>query len=535
MPSARSYFNTALYRKHLTRYWPIWALYTLIWFFILPVYLILRANADYNSMSTTAERFADLSILQTLTGAGLFMPVVMGVLTAMAIWSYLYNNRAAGLIHALPIRREGLFFTGFLAGLTFFLIPNILIFLLTLGAEALAGAVNLGALALWFCGESMLCLFFFCFATLCAFVAGNILALPFFYFVFNGLVIGILALVENALHNFVYGFNGLTGIWDVAKGLTPLYCIYDVLKVSYQYENGVFGNIRLHGMPALAAYAAIGLALAALALHLYRRHQVEKAGEVVTAGRLRPVFKYGVAFCGALAFGTLLYEVFRDAFGYSAWGMLGFLLLCGFLSYLAAEMLLQKSFRVLGKSWKGCAVFLAVLVILTAAVEFDVTGYEKRVPDAAQVELVTVSNIGSMPYDSGRNSAIDAADAALIARVVSLHGSAVGNKEAVEAGLRGYSGAYKSAAVTGGVSVQTMNRVGFELTYTLKNGRILTRSYSIPVTAELLEDPASPGPAAGSPQPQGGSCPRLLPRHRFRRRFYRRYRLLLRCVCRRKL
>ncbi len=230
----------------------------------------------------------------------------------------------------------------------------------------------------------MLCLFFFCFATLCAFITGHILALPVLYAIFNGLALGILALIDNVLYHFVYGFTQNAGAWNAVKWLSPLYCIFDKLKVSYRWEDQAMVDIRLNGMPVLLAYAVAGLLLAGVALLLYRRHHAENAGEVITVAWLRPVFKYGVAFCGALAFGSLLFEIFSDSLRENVLGLMGFLLLCGFLSYLAAEMLLQKSFRVLRKSWKGCVCFLAVLVVLTAVMELDVTGYENVCPSWAR-------------------------------------------------------------------------------------------------------------------------------------------------------
>jgi len=492
MPSVRSYFNPTLYRKHLTRYWPIWALYTIIWFFVLPINLILNSSTDYPGVRDIAGEFANRTVLRMLPEYGIAMAVSFGLLAAMAIWSYLYNNRAAGLIHALPIRREGLFFTGFLAGATFFVVPNALIFLLTLGAEAMAGTVNLGALALWFAVQTMYCIFFFCFATFFCFVTGHILVLPAFFFIFNFLAVGILNLVDSVLHNFVYGFAGLTGAWPVAEWLSPLYGIASAMTVSYERVDGVITHVALEGVQTMVIYTIAGLVLAALALLIYRRHQVEQAGEVVTARWLRPVFKYGVAFCGALLFGSLLYAIFSNVLSQSAWSMLFFVLLCGFLSYLAAEMLLQKSFRILKKSWKGCVVFLLVLVVATAAMELDITGYEKHIPAASEVERVTLYNVDSEPYDAAQRSAIDTYDSDLIWRIRGLHASVVDNKTAVEQGLLvNYSTDYYTTSEAG-VSVQTQNSVTFNLLYTMKNGQKISRRYTIPVTSELLADPASP-------------------------------------------
>lgn len=487
MPSAKSYFNRTLFFKHLTRFWPIWALYLLIWLFVLPVNLIL----NYGSR-TSASEFVSLNILQLLPSFGMGMAAFFSLLSAMAVWSYLYSNRSSGLIHALPIRREGLFFTGFLAGAACTIVPNALLFLLTLGAEGLNGTVDVGALGLFLAMQSMYCLFFFCFATFCGFVTGHILVLPAFYMIFNFLAVGILGLVEGVLHDFVYGFDGLTAAWPVVTWLSPLYKIAEGVRVTYQRINGVAVDIALRGISTMVIYTAAGLALAALALLIYRRHKVEQAGEVVTAAWLRPVFKYGVAFCGALSFGSLFYAIFRNVLRGSAWGMLFFVLLCGAISYYAAEMLLQKSFRVFKKGWRGCAVFLLAMVALTAAMELDLTGYERRLPDTSQVREAVVTEHSSLPYDTSTRQAIVGSDPDLIARVVSLHRSAISNKASVELGLSDYyrSGYYYTPQ--GSDNIQTYDVVSFDISYTLSDGRMFSRSYTVPVTDELLSDPASP-------------------------------------------
>ena len=62
--------------------------------------------------------------------------IVYAILCAMAVWSYLYNARSVGMMHTLPIRREGLFVTNVLSGLTMMAIPyavtGVLLVLVTL-------------------------------------------------------------------------------------------------------------------------------------------------------------------------------------------------------------------------------------------------------------------------------------------------------------------------------------------------------------------------------------------------------------------
>lgn len=58
MQSATSFFNRALFRKNLQRFWPLWLGYVLIWLLLLPLPL-LNELADYHGVPTVADQAAD--------------------------------------------------------------------------------------------------------------------------------------------------------------------------------------------------------------------------------------------------------------------------------------------------------------------------------------------------------------------------------------------------------------------------------------------------------------------------------------------
>ncbi len=66
---------------------------------------------------------------------GVLIACCFGVLCAMAVFGYLYNNRSACMMHALPMRRETLFVTQYLAGLSFAVLPHLAVALLTTAVE----------------------------------------------------------------------------------------------------------------------------------------------------------------------------------------------------------------------------------------------------------------------------------------------------------------------------------------------------------------------------------------------------------------
>lgn len=480
MPCARSYFNGTLFKKNMTRFWPIWGLYLLIWMFMLPIALILENNVTM--------QFACRTVLEYIPSAGLGLSVVFGLLAAAAVWSYLFNNRSACLMHTLPIRREGLFLTNFLSGMTFMVAPNLVIFLLTLLAEAATGIVDVGALVMWFFAVSLMELFFFCFATFCAMCTGHILGLPVLYGVLNCLVVGLVYLIDLALERFVFGFVNVQGAYTFARWMTPVWNLTRNLEVRVEWTKDVMdpSTAWLSGLGYILVYVIFGLILAALALVLYRRRHMERAGDVITVPWMRPVFQYGVAFCCALAFGTLLFELFRHDLPDTAWTLLIFMMICGAAGYFAAKMLLEKSFRVFG-SWKGCLPLLAALVVLTCAMEFDLTGYERRVPAAERVESVYVTGLDTMPYDKASWLQVSGTDPDKIQAVIDVHRAVVENKSFLEEQMGQW---YQYQDVKGGYSVETRGCISFNLVYMMKDGSEIMRNYSgLPISTEDLSDP----------------------------------------------
>ena len=160
-----AWFNATLFRKNWTRFWPLWSLYGVLWFLILTVG-ILNSRGIHEMLP---DNYYPTGHVVNTIPIGIPISLVFGVLCAMAVFSYLYSSRPAGLMHALPIRREGLFLTNYLSGLSFFILPILVVALLTLGAELYAGhGLDLTSLFLWGWCQCMVALFFYSFAVFCA-------------------------------------------------------------------------------------------------------------------------------------------------------------------------------------------------------------------------------------------------------------------------------------------------------------------------------------------------------------------------------
>ena len=132
------------------------------------------------------------------------------------------------------------------------------------------------------------------------------------------------------------------------------------------------------------------------------------------------------------------------------------LLLGAALGYYAAEMLLQKSLRVFRSRMRGLFIVWAVLLLGVAVVEFDLTGYERRVPETEEIQSVALINDGTVT-----------ADAESIELTRKIHQTAIDNEE----------------------HNRQTDAAGFiHIRYELKDGSSLSRSYEVDNSRDWVDN-----------------------------------------------
>ena len=475
MQSVTSYFNRELLRGALQRTWPLWAAYTLIWLLLLPVTLFIRLSDRHIVYSRPTLSY---ELLSTGLPSGVMMAAVFGIFFAMAMFAYLTNSRATNGMHAMPIRREGLFLTHYLAGLFCQVVTLLVSFALAALVTAAFGVFDGYAVGMGLLLCVLLVLFFYSFGVLCMVCVGQILAGAVFYGILNFLFVGMEVLLRSFAGNFLYGYDGRSSAFSTAP-LSPPVEIASSLSVSYVYDGIDPIGVRVFHLGTFAAYAAAGLVLAALALLLYRKRRSEMTGNTVAIGWLRPVFKYGVALCSAFSLGQLLsYFVFELTDStYTAGALIGTIacmIFAGLIGYYAAEMLLKKSFRVFKTSWKGALATSAVLILIGLSFPLDLTGYQTRVPEQSDIVSATVDLYGGNVSGSFNLSGQES-----IALLRDAHCAVITDKARQTEYNRRY------VPFDGDTCM-------LRITYELADGTELFRSYDLSIDEALLSDPSSP-------------------------------------------
>ena len=475
MRSVTSYFNRELLRGALQRTWPLWAAYTLIWLLLLPVTLFIRLSDRHIVYSRPTLSY---ELLSTGLPSGAMMAAVFGIFFAMAMFAYLTNSRATNGMHAMPIRREGLFLTHYLAGLFCQVVTLLVSFALAALVTAAFGVFDGYAVGMGLLLCVLLVLFFYSFGVLCMVCVGQILAGAVFYGILNFLFVGMEVLLRSFAGNFLYGYDGRSSAFSTAP-LSPPVEIASSLSVSYVYDGIDPIGVRVFHLGTFAAYAAAGLVLAALALLLYRKRRSEMTGNTVAIGWLRPVFKYGVALCSAFSLGQLLsYFVFELTDStYTAGALIGTIacmIFAGLIGYYAAEMLLKKSFRVFKTSWKGALATSAILILIGLSFPLDLTGYQTRVPEQSDIVSATVDLYGGNVSGSFNLSGQES-----IALLRDAHCAVITDKARQTEYNRRY------VPFDGDTCM-------LRITYELADGTELFRSYDLSTDEALLSDPSSP-------------------------------------------
>lgn len=499
MRSKTSCFNGTLFRKNLSRYWPLWGLASFGGAMFPLAMLLELLHNGFRFWSPLETRQAYYTVLSYGVPV---ISIVYAILCAMAVWSYLYNARSVGMMHTLPIRREGLFVTNVLSGLTMMAIPYAVTGVLTVLVTMLFGGfepVGVLVTVLGVMGES---LFFFGLATFCAFVVGNVFMLPALYGLLNFIAVLTDFMVNLLAQGFCFGLN--SSYSGTVEWLSPV--VYLVQKISpnstyetqwvtdrlggQRYERDVLTAVTLENGWLIAAYAAAGAALMGLAWLLYRRRRSESAGDVVAVGWMKPVFRYGCAAYSAILGGRLLYALLWDSFQSGRYFTVLPMILCmiagGAIGYYAASMLLAKTPRVFKTTWKGMLAVALGCAALCGTMKCDLFGVVRRVPAPDSVKLVNVYAAGSNYYLTPGK------DDALIEKVRTLHQTIIDDKDYIMSTAEGRSvymeteedsytiGAPASEIVS--TSVSSFANTSVRFTYTLNSGLKVERRYNLYLT-----------------------------------------------------
>lgn len=415
MPSERTFFNKAIYKRALSRFWLIGAAYAVVLCF-----LTLMCGQYFNSEFTEMSEYVSYSILSNLTRREIVAAAAAAVVMAIAVHGWMFRKTSAAYISALPVTREALLISSLLAGVTLLILPCIIAMLVSLLLYGGAGPLWTTYLLCSAAAVVLMNIAFFGLASFCTVFTGNAAVLPALYVIALYGFVGIEVVTRYIAEFLLFGVRG-TG-WELA-----------ILSPVYYFSNNYLGSYS-HAIPLTAIYAAAGVILAGLAVIFFRHRRMEAAGETVAVPALRPLFRWGLAAVGALGIALLILKTVFNVGSYAAGNdgtparvaiLLLAMLFGAAVGWFGADALMRKTLRVFDRHWKGLGVFCALLCALVIGCELDVFGVERYQPEVDEIGYAAVNGWGE--YDETRIMQPENLEALL-----SLQKDIIANKKAYE-------------------------------------------------------------------------------------------------------
>ena len=374
--------NKTLLKKDLTRFAPFWGLYT------LGLLMLLFLTWDdksipFNNVFEFENLFSNMALYNG----------VYALITAAMLFGDLYNTRMCYGTHALPMTRGCWFGTHILSGLLFSLIPTAL---MAAASIPLLNAVELEQgwqLGLYlFLDMNLQYLTFFGIGVFAAMCAGNRFGLTAIY---GMLMVGSVLLYLPADALLAPMLFGVTVNSSPYERLSPFYSLMssNLIVIDDRSEVLADGTVWYHGSftlgygwPTVFLLAGLGLVFLVLAYLLYRRRNLESAGDFLAVPKLRPLIGGCLAVAGASAALAVL-ELFGYYGSYDLTEQLGFAFVGLTIGWFAGQMFLERTTRVFGpKKWVGLLVMLALAAGAMGLTKLDPLGIDDWVPEVSEIK-----------------------------------------------------------------------------------------------------------------------------------------------------
>lgn len=394
MTSRTSCFNKSLFRKNLTRFAPVGLLYCLC--LVGGLVLMYTDKGSYTKMYYFATSLAASMKLMA------WVNLAYGALMAYLLFSDLYNSRMCNGLHALPLRRQDLFVTNVVTGLVYSLVPTALMTLLSLPLLSATAVKNAGFLALyWFAVANLQFICFFGMAIFSALCAGNLLGMAVVYGLLQGGAILCYCLVDVLYTPLLSGVHTPDYL---ARILTPMYQYSQqyIRFPDFSYLLLLFQDreeeITTSFAPVASvwhwtvALAVVGVVFCLAGWLLYRKRDLERAGDPVSVPALNPVMQVVVSLIGGAAVAAVFASIGEPT------SLLNYVVLAVAIvvAWFAVKMVLCRSSRIFEKkAILGLLPVLAVVALSLIATYFDILNISGWVPKAENVRSVTIRVDGS--------------------------------------------------------------------------------------------------------------------------------------------
>lgn len=443
MKSKISFFNKGIIFDDIRRFGWISIAYTLALFFIVPLKILMY----YENEQLGKDIIKGIFALKN-TGFQAFLIIGIPVLLAIFLFRYMQVKVSTDMIHSLPIKRTTIYRTHVFIGILILVIPVVIIGIISVFLNITLGLdqyYSFYDVIQWAQITILMDLVFFFACVFVGMLVGSSVLQGGLTYILLFLPLGLTLLLIENLNIFVYGFMG--SIEQQVSRLSPIARIFDGFYID---SNNRINNSM--SMKEVLVYSIICVVLYFISKVIYNKRKLESASQSIAFKSVQYILRYGITFCSMLVGGLYFQGSERNMH----WMFFGFII-ASLIGYLIAEMIIKKSLWVF-RSIKGYVIYVAAMLVIMLGINFDVVGYENKVPSLDKVQSVYFSDsfykMNYEKYDGDKYF-----DNNNISNILELHKQIIKEK-----GLNKYSKNKQGRAII--------------IAYVLKDGSKLQRGYS---------------------------------------------------------
>ncbi|MFS1515252.1 DUF6449 domain-containing protein [Bacillus sp. SCS-151] len=375
MRSMTSWFKGGIFVQDVRSVLWVGTIYFMLLLLTVPLSIIdFHNELNKGFINQDFDLFSDVQYIIIIT-----VPVVL----AIFLFRYLQTKRSVDFIHSMPIKRTTIFHHHMIFGAFNLVLPVILtaciavVLRSTLQLDAYISLIDIFS---WSGSIVLFTLFIFIISVFVGMFTGLSVAHGILTYIFLLFPYGITVLISMNLGVLLYGFNYEYYLNVGIEKLSPLTSWYNRF---FGYSNE---PVELFTYTEVTGYVIVMAFIYLFSILIYKKRGSETATQAVTFSILQPVFKYGVTFCTMLVGGVYLWT-YQQSF---SWTFAGYVI-GSIIGYCVAEMTLQKTWRIVPIN-KGYAVFTATMVLLISVINFDIIGFEEKMPNINEIEKVYFDN-----------------------------------------------------------------------------------------------------------------------------------------------
>ncbi|WP_028234311.1 hypothetical protein [Pseudobutyrivibrio sp. MD2005] len=464
MQSKTSFFNFTVFKKNISRTWIVGLLYFIILTLMQPVAFIIQmahfeeywySDSGYTRTACLYESYA--------YRPNAYIACIVAIVVAGLTFKYLFFKRDNYMVHAFPVSRKSLFFSGFLSSSVVATVPLILNGIVMTIVAAAEHAYAFDAIWYWTLIGVVSVELFLAIAIFSLMTSGQIATAVVFYIIFNYLYFLIELAFRLMASLLLFGMSeSLTSISFTP--FSPVVFIDNNCMVSTYKTYDELGMIKtfthsLDGGKYIACYAAVAVVLLIVAYLLYKFKKLETVQDFISVPFLKPVFAVGVSFFVSMVAGAFVaglvdsihYQTYNSRFTIAIVATL----IIGCIIFLATQMMIEKTVRVFSAKRFGMMVgYTVAALVAMVLIRADVFKVENKIPSANDIAWVGIQSNYTMVFTDEDD----------ILSVRELHKGFLADKQEI----RDVNVLYKD--VPGG---------NFTIKYKLKNGKVILRSYAV--------------------------------------------------------